>query len=163
MSKFPSSFLLTDIMKYFSNTKESMKLLDEIIIPYAGKEMDMLNLDENQPALLIIDAFSGQMTKAIIDKMAENYIKLVKVTSRITQFFQPLDFTVNGSAREFMKNHCSEWNRRCIGQELDNGKDIDSINNQLKMSILKPLHAQWIINLYNCLISSEGRKITSNG
>ena len=80
------------------------------------------------------------MTKAIIDKMTENYIKLMKITSSITQIFQPLDFTVNGTGRGFMKKHCTEWNRRCIVQELDNGKDVDSINNQLKMSILKSLH-----------------------
>ena len=31
------------------------------------------------------------------------------------------------------------------------------------MSILKPLHAQWITDLYNYLTLSEGREIISNG
>ena len=46
----------------------------------------MLNLDKKQPALLIIDVFSSQMTKFVIDKMAENYIKLVKVPANMTRF-----------------------------------------------------------------------------
>ena len=41
-------------MKHFSTTQESINLLDEIIIPYVEKERDMLNLDEKQPAILII-------------------------------------------------------------------------------------------------------------
>ena len=61
-----------------------------------------------------------------------------------------------------MKKHFAEWYTRCILQELGNGKDIDSIDIQLNMSILKLLHPQWIIDLYDYLKSSE-REITSNG
>ena len=61
-----------------------------------------------------------------------------------------------------MKKRFAEWCTRCILQELGNGKDVDSIDIQLNMSILKLLHAQWIIDLYDCLKSSE-REITSNG
>ena len=142
---FPPSFLLSANMKHCNNKQESMKVLDEIIKPYVEKERDMLNLDEKQPTPLITDVFSGQMTKPVIDKMAENYIKLVKVPANMTRIFQPLDLIVNRSAKVFMKKRFTEWHSRCIVQELDNGKDI-----QLKMSILKPLHAQWIIDLYNC-------------
>lgn len=45
------------------------------------------------------------MTKLVIDKMTGNYIKLVKIPANITQIFQPLDFTANGSAKGFMKKH----------------------------------------------------------
>ena len=69
---FQQSFSLSANMKHFSNTQESMKLLDEIILPFVEKERDMLNLGEKQPAFLIIDVFSGQMAKSVIDKMAES-------------------------------------------------------------------------------------------
>lgn len=107
-------------MRHFSNTQVSMKLLDEIIIPYVEKKKNMFNLGEKLPVLLLIDVFSGQMTQPVIDKMAENYIKLVKVPANITQIFQPLDFRENGSAEEFMKSHFTKWYSRCIVQELDN-------------------------------------------
>ena len=146
-------------MKHLSNTQESMKLLDEVIIPYVEKERALLNLDEKQLALLIINVFSGQMTKPIFDKMAENCIKLVKVPANMTWIFQPLDLVVNGFAKAFLKKRFTEWCSRCIY----NGKDVDSIDIQLNMPILKPLHAQWIIDLYNYLTSSEEREITSTG
>ena len=62
-----------------------------------------------------------------------------------------------------MKNRFTEWYSRCIAQQLDAGKDVDNIDIQLKMSVLKPLQAQWIIDLYNYFTSADGRNIISNG
>ena len=59
-------------------------------LPYE-KEREGLNLGKNQPTLLIIDVFSGQVTKPVIDKMTENNIKLVKVHVNMTRLFQPVD------------------------------------------------------------------------
>ena len=148
--------------KHFSNTQESLKLLDEIIIPYVEKEREALNLDKNQPALLIIDVFSGQVTKPVIDKMTENNIKLVKVPANMIRLFQPLDLTINGAAKAYMKKHFTEWYSRCIIQELDSGKGVDNIDIQLK-SVLKPLHANWINDLYNYFTTPKGKEIIANG
>ena len=87
---FPSSFSLSANSKHFSNTQESLKLLDEIIILYVEKEREATNLDKNQPAILIIDVFPDQVTKPVIDKMTENNIKLVKVLSNMTRLFQSM-------------------------------------------------------------------------
>ena len=87
------------------------------------------------------------MTKPVINKMSESYMKLVKVPANMTQIFQPLDLTVNVSVKVFMKKRFTKQYSRCIAQELDNGKDIDSIDIQLKMFILKSLQVQWIIDL----------------
>ena len=145
---FPSSFSLSANSKHFSNTQESLKLLDEIIIPYVEKKREVLNLDKNQPTLLIIDVFSGQVTKPVIDKMTEN-IKLVKVPANMTRLFQPLYLTIIGAAKAYMKKRFIEWYNRCIIQELDSGKGVDNIDIQLEMSVLKPLHTNWINDLYN--------------
>ena len=81
--EFPESFSLSANSKHFSNTTESLKLLDEIIIPYVKNEGKQLKLEPSQLALLILDVFSGQMKTPVTDKLAENHIKYVKV-------FQPL-------------------------------------------------------------------------
>ena len=52
---FPTTFSLGANKKHFSKTQESLKLLDEIIIPYVEKERDMLQLAHDNPAFLIID------------------------------------------------------------------------------------------------------------
>ena len=111
---FPSSFSLSASSKHFSSTQESLKLLDEIIMPYVEKEREALDLDKNQSALLIMDVFSGQVTKPVIDKMTENNIKLVKVPANMTRYFQPLDLTIIGAGKAYMKNCFTEWYSRCI-------------------------------------------------
>ena len=55
-------------MKHFSTTQESINLLDEIIIPYVEKERDMLNLDEKQPAILIIMFFQVKSQSLFLTK-----------------------------------------------------------------------------------------------
>ena len=112
---FPSFFSLSDNSKHFSNTQESLKSLDETIIPYVEKEWEALNLDKNQPALLIIDVFSGQVTKPVIDKMTENNVKIVKVPANKNQ---PLDLTVNGAAKAYMKKRFTEWYSRLSFKSL---------------------------------------------
>ena len=81
------------------------------------------------------------MTKLVFDKMAENYIKFVNVPN-VTQIVQQLGLTANRFAKVFIKKRFIECYSRCIVPELDVDKNVDSIDIQLKMSILKPLHAQ---------------------
>ena len=87
-----SSFIKEKIQKsanekHFSNTQELLKLLDEIIISYMEKERDMLQLAHDQPALIIIDFFSGEMTKPVVDKTHDNCIKLLKIPPNLTRIF----------------------------------------------------------------------------
>ena len=43
-----------------------------------------------------MDAFIGQMTKDVVNKYLDNNILIVNVPKNMTQFYQPLDLTVNG-------------------------------------------------------------------
>ena len=68
-----------------------------------------MQLQIDHPALLIIDVFSGQMTPGVLQKLRENYIFLVRVPPNMANLFQPLDLTVNGAAKAFMKRRFIEW------------------------------------------------------
>ena len=80
----------------------------------------------------------------------------------MTNLFQPLDLTVNGSAKAFMKRKFTEWYSSSIATQLDQGKSIEEVDVELKLSILKPLQANWIKELYDYMTSEEGREIISN-
>ena len=55
--KFSKVLSLSANEKHFSNTTESLKLLDEIIIPYVTSERKREELGFNYPALLLRDVF----------------------------------------------------------------------------------------------------------
>ena len=76
---FPDSFLVSSNKKHYSNEKESLKMLEHIIIPYVKKQRQNLSLDPQYPALLIMDVFKGSMTEQVKDLLNEKNIKLQKV------------------------------------------------------------------------------------
>ena len=88
--------------------QESLKLIYEIITSYVEQEREGIDLGEEQQALSIIDVFSGQMTDPVIEKLKESNIKLTMVPANMTNLFQPLDLTVNGSAKAFLKKKFTE-------------------------------------------------------
>ena len=56
-----------------------------------------------QAAFIIMGVFKNQMTTLALQKFASNNIQLVKVPPHLTHIHQPLDVTVNGAAKQFMK------------------------------------------------------------
>ena len=161
--KFPDSFSISANPKHYSNTSESLKLLDEIIIPYVVKERRKLNLEETQYAILVMDVFRGQITDPVTEKLQENNILTIRVPANMTNMFQPLDLTVNGSAKSFMKRKFTEWYSAQIGKELEDGVPLDDIEIKLQLYVLKPLHASWLVDLFNYMTSDKGKEIIENG
>ena len=60
--EFPEGFSLSYNESHWSNEKESLKLLKEIINPYVEKVKEEMGLPMTQKALLIWDAFRGQQS-----------------------------------------------------------------------------------------------------
>ena len=57
----------------------------------------------DQKALVIWDVFRSQMTEKVKERLAEVNIECVYVPANMTHFFQPLDLTVNGCAKQRMR------------------------------------------------------------
>ena len=100
--QFLNSFSLSVNEKHYSNTQESLKFFNEIIIPYIKEVRSSDGLSANQYALVIMDVFTGQMTSDVLNLLRGNKILLTNVPASMTKFYQPLDLTVNGYTKRFM-------------------------------------------------------------
>ena len=91
--------------KHYSNEREALNMLENVIIPYVEKQLVSRNLDFDHPALLIMDVFKGQMTRSVGELLNENHILLEKVPSNLTHLFQSLEVqgVPNGYVKRFMK------------------------------------------------------------
>ena len=103
------------------------------------------------------------MKEPVKQKMKENHIFFVRVPVNMTNIFQPLDLTVNGSFKSLMKRKFTEWYSKETGKQLEENVPIEDIEIKLKVSVLKPLHASWLMEAYNHLTSSAVREIIANG
>ena len=160
---FPKGFCLTQNPKHYSNEEETLKLIDSIINPYLVKTRQRLKLPPTQKAILIWDVFRGQTTESVLSKLASLNIEIVSVPANMTHFFQPLDLTVNGQAKKFCKEKFTTWYSQEVQRQLDSGTSFEDIEVDLRMSVIKPLHAGWLVALYDYLTGAEGRRSIFKG
>ena len=110
--------------------------------------------------LVIFDTFRGQCTERILSKLEENNVCIVIIPANCTDRLQPLDLSVNKAAKEFLRTQFSNWYSDQICNQLCRGvKPAKSI--YLRLSIVKPLGAQWMIGLYDYFKSKP--QIAKNG
>ena len=74
---------------------------------------------------------------------------IVLVPRNLTNKFQPLDISVNRPAKSFMSNKFNIWYSGIVRDQLSRGVFPKDIKVSMKLSELKPLHAQWIVGTYN--------------
>ena len=120
----------------------------------------MLNSSPEHPALAIFDVFKGQVAEDIFSLLEENNIGIVKVPANCTDRLQPIDLSVNKSAKEFMRSKFQEWYATDVQKQLDQG--IQELTpTDLRMSIVKPLGARWLVSLHDYL--KDHSSIIKNG
>ena len=126
---FPKSFSLRANPKYYCNEQGSIKVLEEIIIPYVKKERERLGMEKDQAALLIMDVFKGQKTRTVLKVLSNNNILLKSVPANFIYFFQPLDVQggPNGFVKRLMKRTFTDWYASQITLAMEEGKELETI------------------------------------
>ena len=81
--KFPSGFCITQNPQHWSNEKETLSLIEEVIAPYIAKKRVELKPDADQKSLLIWDVFRGQVTDKV-KKLMDLNIEYVYVPANMT-------------------------------------------------------------------------------
>ena len=155
--KFPNGFSLSANESHYSNENEALKFV-EIILPYIQGECEKLE-SVDQIALLIFDVLRGQTTDKVLKVLEDNNILATKILPNMTHLFQPLDLTVNKVAKDFMKKKFSKWFSRQISIGLENGQELQDIQIDYRLSVLKPMNAKWLISFYDFMSSPEGKVV----
>ena len=122
-------------------------------------------MEKDQAALLIMDVFKGQVSSPVMKVLSNNNILLQSVPAVFTYLFQPLNVEgePNGFVKRLMKRKFTDWYASQINLAMEEGKELETIEVPLKLSNIKPLHAKWLIEMYNEMTSDEGRKVCLKG
>ena len=108
---------------------------------------------------MIFDKFTGQGTESLLELLQDNHIHFVMVPANCTDRLQPLDVSVNKPAKSFLRQQFHRWYAEQICQQLEEKTDVTPVD--LRLSVVKPLGAQWMIQLYDYLKSKP--EIVQNG
>lgn len=148
---FPSSFNVTFTPNHWSNLEKCEDLFKFIIFPFLKRKKKELGYPDEQKSLIIMDTFKGQDNDDVKKLCTKNNCELVIVPHNLTNKFQPLDISINQVAKKFISHKFNSWYADRVSAQLSNGTSPADVQVSLKLSILKPLHAKWIVESYNHL------------
>ena len=82
--------------------------------------------------------------------LKKRYIYIVMVPVNCTDRLQPLDVSVNKAVKAFLRSQFQDWYATCVCQQMRLRSDEKQpfVPVDLKMSIMKPLGVQWMLNVY---------------
>ena len=158
---FPSDFHVTHTENHWANESTSLDLLSKIIVPYISRTRKELGLSDDHPWLLICDVFKGQWTDPVKEAVRKSTGKMVPVPNNWTSYFQPLDISVNKPCKDFMRNEAQSWYAEKIKEQLEAGKQSHEVKVDVRIALIKPLHAKWITKWYDYIRSKP--EIVRNG
>ena len=75
--------------------------------------------------------------------LTEANIMFIYVPASCTSELQPLDKSINDLYKKELKQYFIDWCASEVKDELDKGEEVDI---SLKTSVIKELHANWIIS-----------------
>ena len=81
----------------------------------------------------------------------------------MTKYYQPLDLTVNGYCKKFLKRKFTQWYLAEVTRQLANKVALEDVQVKLQLTKLKPLQAGWIIKFFNEMTASKGNEIIGSG
>lgn len=99
------------------------------------------------------DVFKGQCTAKVLELLEANNILFVTVPSNCTDRLQPFGLSVNKPVKDFVRAKFWDWyGSQIANNQLDEGLN-EEVNIWLGMTMMKPITAQWMIDLHPCLSS----------
>ena len=157
--EFPEGWHVTHTPNHWCNEETMVAYIESVIVPYMAQKRRQLGLDLKHTGLVILDEFKGQTTSRVLNLLQSNDLMYVIVPPNCTDRLQLLDVSVNRSAKQFLRSKFENWYADSIFAQKNTGKDVEPVD--MKLSVVKPIAAKWMIDLYNYLVANP--QIIKNG
>ena len=142
--KFQEEFNITYSVNHWSNEKKTIELIEKVLLPSVRNKKVELDLRSTKKWLLIADVFKRQRTDKVKKLIEKHNGKLVPVPLNMANYFQRLSLTVHRSCKSFLRDKAQIWYAEQVLAQISKGIAPESVSVDLKISILKPIHAKWV-------------------
>ena len=158
---FPNNWDIWHSKNHWSEEATMLHFLEVIVIPYFEKTRESLDLPATAPGVAIFDVFSAHRVDSVKTALKNANIEIVYIPAGCTSDFQPLDLTVNDFFKKRMKEYFTEFYADIVTKHLDNGKELENLSVDLRTSVIKPIHGQWLIKAFEQL--SQQKDLVKKG
>ena len=138
--------------------EKAVEHFEKVIFPFFQKTKEEYNYPKEQMSLVIMDTFKGQDNNVLKELCEKNFCEVVIVPHNLTNKFQPLDISVNKAAKSFISEKYNTWMAKEVSNQLQREISPCDVKIDLNLGIIKPLHAKWIVELFN-IMKKEKEKI----
>ena len=102
---------------------------------------------------MVMDNFKGQVTSKVTALLERHNIHTCLLPPNTTDIMQPMDISVNKSAKAFLKNkfeawYASEVMKQFNGKEVQDLEEIDFQPIDMSMQVMKEVSAAWLVEPY---------------
>ena len=149
--KFPSDWLASYTENHWANERTTKEYIYKILLPYVNCKREELGLPSSYPALVVYDRFKAQCTSDVLQILRENHIDTLLIPASCTDQLQPLDVSVNKSAKEFLRKKFQLWYSEQVCSQLqDRSGEVKPLKPvDLHLNNVKPLGAKWLMEMYD--------------
>ena len=146
---FPDGWDVYHSSNHWSNEQTMIRYIEKIVIPYMDSIREGNGNAANRKGLCIFDVFAAHKCPTVLEKLLSNNLLYAMVPAGCTGELQPLDISVNNVFKEHMKKSFNEYYVKLVKAELDAGTTSRPVS--LQLSVLKPLHAKWIVDAFSSI------------
>ena len=86
--------------------------------------------------------------------LENNKILQVHVPNNCTDLFQPLDLGVNKAFKDKLRSKFSEWYAQEVSKQLAAGTQVEKVQVDMRMPVVKELSSSWFISVYDNIRSN---------
>ena len=127
--------------------------IDKIFVPYVKLKRKELQLPFTFPPLMLFDHFSGQTSQVIFDKLEKHHFMHVLIPKTCTDRLQPMDLSVNKPIKSHLQSSFQAWYSSQVKKQMQEAPGSSLTPIDTRLSIIKPVHVQWLIDAYNYIKS----------
>ena len=137
-----------------------IELVEKVLLSYVRIKKS-LYLYSTKKWVLIAGVFKGQWMEKVKSLIEKYHGKMVPVPHNVTNYLQPLDLTVNRSCKSLLLDKPQIWYAEHEQAQISKGIAPESVSVDLKISILKPVHAKLVNQCYDHIRTEKD--IVKNG
>ena len=151
---FPKDWSITHSDNHWSKESTMLTYIRDIIVPFVDRVGEDLGTDDSQAALALFDHFKGQLTDNVTAALEEHNIQSVLIPATCMDRLQPLDISVNKSAKVFLRSEFQHWYANQISSQQDSADDLNFEPVEMSAPRMKCVGGKWLVRLYEFLLDS---------